>query len=268
LIIGAIANQVLLNYIAVSMNKLVSLLIIYFVCTFYCNDSLAQAHQNDTLRQHLMAANMDNFYNKVIGRQSRLYNGFAYQMVTINSPGNAYFKDSTRLATGNVKYGGILYRNIPLLYDIYKDLLISRTENGLFLFSFINEQVDNFDLLDHHFINLPAADPGNIVAAGFYDELYTGNQIQLLVKRAKIFQEDFHGARDGRISFNALVNDKYYLKKDSVYYRISSNGKFLNVLGDKKKELKKYLKDNNINYKANPEQAMLLMANYYNSVTK
>jgi hypothetical protein len=250
------------------MNKLVSLLIIYFVCTFYCNDSLAQAHQDDTLRQHLMTANMDNFYNKAIGRQSRLYNGFAYQLVTINSPGNAYFKDSTRLATGNVKYGGILYRNIPLLYDIYKDLLISRTENGLFMFSLIKEQVSYFDLLGHHFINLPAADTDNVVATGYYDELYNGDKLQLLVKRVKIFQEIFNSTRDGRIAFNALINDKYYLKKDSLYYKVSSSSKFLNVLGDKKKELKKYLNDKNINYKANPEQAMILLARYYDSLTK
>jgi hypothetical protein len=250
------------------MNKLYALLVITFICAFYCSDSHAQVNQQDTVQQHLMAANMDSFYNKAIGRQSRLYNGFAYQMVTINSPGNAYFKDSTHVTNGNVNYGGIRYHDVPLLYDTYKDVLVGRTENGLFLFSLIKEQVANFDLLGHHFINLQAADPENVVTDGYYDELYNNGQIQLLVKRVKIFQEDFHGARDGRISYNALINDKYYLKKDSVYYKINSSGKFLNVLGDKKKELKKYLKDNNINYKANPEQAMLLMARYYNGLTK
>lgn len=250
------------------MIKLVSLLVICFVYTFYCNDSRAQAHPEDTLQQHLMAVNMDNFYNKAIGRQSRLYSGFAYKMVTINSPGNAYFKDSTRVANGNVTYDGILYRNVPLLYDVYKDLLVSRTENGLFLFSMLNEQVANFDLLGHHFINLQTADTNNVITPGFYDELYANNQIQLLVKRKKIFQEDFHGTREGKISFNALISDKYYLKKDNLYYKVGSSGSFLDVLSDKKSELKKYIKDNNIKYKNDPEQAMILLAKYYNSLTQ
>lgn len=250
------------------MNKLVALLLTCLVSIFYHGDSRAQAIPEDTLRQHLVAANMDSFYNKAIGRESRLYNGFAYQMVAINSSGNAYFKDSTQLVNGNVTYGGIPYHDIPLLYDTYKDVLISRTENGLFLFSLIKEQVHNFDVLGHHFINLPAADSNNIVAAGYYDELYTDGKVQLLVKRVKIFQEDVNIIREGKISFKALVNDKYYLKKDGVYYKAGSSGKFLNVLGDKKKELKKYLKDNNIDYRANPEQAMILLAKHYNSLTK
>lgn len=250
------------------MIKLVSLLVIGFICVFYCHDSRAQVRPGDTLQQHLMAVNMDNLYNKAIGRQSRLYSGFAYKMVAINSPGNAYFKDSTHVTNGNVTYGGILYRNIPLLYDIYKDLLVSRTENGLFLYSLINEQVDNFDLLDHHFINLRTADTENVVAAGYYDELYANNQIQLLVKRKKNFQEDFHGPREGKISFNALISDKYYLKKDNLYYKVGSSSSFINVLSDKKSELKRYLKDNNIKYKTDPERAMILLAKYYNSLTK
>ncbi len=250
------------------MIKLVSLLVICFVCTFYCNDSRAQVHPEDTLQQHLMAINMDNFYNKAIGRQSRLYSGFAYQMVTINSPGNAYFKDSTHVANGNVTYDGILYRNVPLLYDIYKDLLVSRTENGLFLYTLLNEKVDKFDLLGHHFINLPTADTNNVISPGFYDELYANNQIQLLVKRKKVFQEDFHGTSGDKMSFTVLINDKYYLKKDNLYYKVGSSGSFLNVLSDKKNELKKYLKDNNIKYKSDPEQAMILLAKYYNSLTK
>ncbi|MES2376201.1 MAG: hypothetical protein V4553_06475 [Bacteroidota bacterium] len=250
------------------MVKRFVLLIISFICTFYYNDCHAQAQQADTIQQRVMAVNMEHFFNKAIGRQSRLYNGFAYQLVGINSPGNAYFNDTTSLVNGNVRYGGLSYRNVPLLYDIYNDVLVSRLMGGALLFSLVTEQVDDFDLFGHHFINLHAADVNNVISAGYYDELYNSNQIQLLAKRNKTFQQDIQGVRNGRISFSVLLNDRYYLKKDSLYYKISGSGKFLTLLGDKKKELRKYLKDNNIRYNDNPEQTMVLLTKYYDSLKK
>jgi len=63
------------------------------------------------------------------------------------------------------------------------------------------------------------------------------------------------------------TDKNYYLKKGGVYYEVNSRGKFLDVLQDKKKELKKYLKDNNISYGDNPELAMAALATYYDSLT-
>ncbi|MBC7399358.1 MAG: hypothetical protein H7289_05380, partial [Mucilaginibacter sp.] len=63
------------------------------------------------------------------------------------------------------------------------------------------------------------------------------------------------------------LETNYFLKKDGIYYDVNSRGKFYDVLKDKEKELKKYLKDNNINYGDNPASAMTALANYYDTLT-
>ena len=72
-----------------------------------------------------------------------------------------------------------------------------------------------------------------------------------------------------RLAVKALFYNKndYYMKKGDAYYKIGSKGSVLKLLKDKKSELQKYIKQNNINYGDNPEDAMAKIASYYDHLT-
>ena len=226
---------------------------------------MGQEKNADTAQQHRISENMDNAFNKAIGNQSRLYNGLSYKLYDDrNSVGNAYFKDTVGLVNGSVNYDGIVYTDVPLIYDIYHDLLVSRLYNGVLLYQLLSENVIDFDVFGHHFIRIQPGNASKLVPVGFYDELYN-KKLQLLAKRTKSIQKGTRGYGVPIITYSSENN--YYLKKGDLYYDVNSRGKFFDVLKDKKKELKKYVKDNNISFGDNPEQVMTTLANYYDKLT-
>jgi len=95
----------------------------------------------------------------------------------------------------------------------------------------------------------------------FYDELYN-NKMQLLVKREKSRQQEGTSART-----IFLTKNTYYLKKGGIYYTVNTKGQFLDILADKKKELKKYIKENNIDFSENHDRALVLVTAYYNKIS-
>jgi hypothetical protein len=149
---------------------------------------------------------------------------------------------------------------------MFKDVVAVRLYNKFSIFSLLNERVQSFDLLNHHFIYIKS-DSLNVnshIGTGFYDQLYKGN-LQVLVKRSKSLQNTSGMAT---IETYFTSSKSYYLKKGDSYYSVSSQSSLLNVLKDKKKELQQYIKASKIKFKDNPEQAMALIAAQYDEISK
>src|SRR5476649_1183651 len=69
-------------------------------------------------------------YQKAISAQSRLYRGLGFEFYDLQSPSKPYFKDSVAFTNGSVKYDGDVFKNVPLLYDLNKQLLITFLYNN------------------------------------------------------------------------------------------------------------------------------------------
>ncbi|MBC7400864.1 MAG: hypothetical protein H7289_13060, partial [Mucilaginibacter sp.] len=222
------------------MLKNFNCILLTLCCAFFLTRAHAQSSGSDTAQQRLVTANMEAAFNKTVGIQSHLYKGAAYERYLKPTRGNAYFNDTTALFNGSVTYGGVIYRDVPLSYDVEQDLLISRMKDNLFLYKFDSKDVNSFDLTGHHFIRIQPANATKRVPAGFYDELYN-NKLQLLAKLKKVVTKGTRGFGVPVLIYTLETN--YFLKKDGIYYDVNSRGKFYDVLKDKEKELKKYLKD-------------------------
>lgn len=243
------------------MNKPFLQLIILYCAIFYNSHVLGQNRGNDSL--HQPEASITNSFNKAMGKQAGLYNGPEFVPYGFISPTNANFKDSVTFVIGNVNYDGVLYTRVPLIYDLHQELLITRLYNGFTSYSLLNEKVDNFDMLDHHFIRFQPDDTNKIMTAGFYDELYN-NKLQVLAKRYKDLQEEH---LEYAITNVFSEKDNYFLKKGNKYYSVKNSSDFLKVLNDKKIELKKYVKDNKLDFRKNREASMIMLVSYYDKIT-
>ena len=64
-----------------------------------------------------------------------------------------------------------------------------------------------------------------------------------------------------------VQSDTYFLNKEGVLYPIKSQSSILKLLKAKKSEIVQNLKRNDINFRENPEKAMIKIAAYYDQIT-
>jgi len=236
------------------------------LCLIVSKNSFSQEAKIDSSSQQgALNSTLSLFYASV-GKQSSLYNGTEYTYYDPIITGNAYFSDVKAFSPGSINYNGVTFNQVPMLYDVYSDQVIVLLYNHFTKIALVKDKVASFDYLDHHFINIVADTlaSNTILLSGYYDELYNGKS-QVLAKREKNIQ-----TTSGQTSIESYFNPvkSYYLRKNNVYYSISSKGSMLDVLKDKKKQLQQYIRASQINFRKDPEEAMVKIASYYDQISK
>lgn len=245
-------------------NNLITALLLCCILLCFKNSSAQTSASSFPPSSPAASATIKNF-NDEIGRQSWLYNGPAYDLGKRIIQGNPNFLDTTVAdKEGIVVYYGFSYKNVPLVYDIRNDLLVTVLHDDISRYCLLNEKVSEFTIFSHRFIRVnPDTIGSKIIKPGFYDEIYNG-KLQVLVKPTKII----HVVK-GIMSPDDYYEPKtyYFLKKNGIYHAIASEGDILDLLADHKKELKKYIRDNKIKYRQSPADAMFMLAAYYDKLT-
>jgi hypothetical protein len=242
--------------------------IISFMVTTAAAKTLGQSAQNDTATSQRGLNNIvANFYI-AIGQQSRLYSGHEYIGYDRTIKGNALYPwDVQTWSTGAVTYDGIVYTGVPMMYDVYKDVLVSLLYNHFSMYTLLSERVSDFTFAGHHFVRINAdnmvGDKSGI-ETGFYDQIYSG-KTEVLARRTKTLQNSTNQTLALETYF--IDHTAYYVKKGNLFYKVSGQGAFLNVLKDKKQALQKYMKDNSIKFREDPEVAMAKLAAYYDQAS-
>ncbi|MBS1526321.1 MAG: hypothetical protein JST19_11770 [Bacteroidetes bacterium] len=229
----------------------------------FSKSSAQEAQSDSAFLQNALSQTVDNF-NTAMGEQARLYNGHEYLPYDRSIQGNALYPPAAKsLETGEITYDGFVYKKVPMMYDIYKDAVVVLLYNKFSMFSLLSERVSDFTLLGHHFVRVDAdtlKDDKSGMTTGFYDQLY-GGKTEVLAKRTKTIQNSTNSAIILETYF--IEKNEYYVRKGKTYYKVGGKGSFLNVLKDKKALLQRYMKDQQIDYRANPELAMAQLAAYY-----
>jgi len=241
--------------------------LLFFLTSFLAGRSSAQQAQTDSAAlQSSIDHTAASFYT-AIGQESRLYNGPEYHGYDRIIKGNALFPlDAQTWAQGEVTYDGVHYKGVPIEYDIYKDMVIVLLYNHFSMYSLLNERVHDFDLMGHHFVRISADSLVNDKAGiltGYYDQLY-GGKTEVLARWTKSIQHS--AAQVNVLETYFTENHDYYLRKGKTYYKVNSQSAFMNALKDKKPALQKYLRDNNMKFRQNPEVAMAALAAYYDKL--
>lgn len=226
----------------------------------------SQSVKIDDVEGHAKAEkNIETYFNKAIGSQSRLFNGFSYVGYRSNIDGSPYFLEENLFRNGTVFYDGFKYENVPLLYDVYKDMLISKNYESSLQFSLISDRVSSFTILDHHHVYINTSkDSINIpFKSGFLELLHDG-KAQVLVKRSSSLQQT-SGTSDLRKYF--LSRTQFFVKKDGNYFKITNESSFLKLFKDHKAEMKRLLKTNAVKFRKEPTKAMVLLATYFDNLS-
>jgi hypothetical protein len=239
-------------------------LLFFFSCFFVTAG--ASFGQDSATENHFVKdaeSNAVDAYYRFTDKRARLYNGTEHIGYLYNIKGFAYYVQNT-WDKGSVFYDGLLFEQVPMLYDLYQDVVVILHFNGYRL-NLLSERVKEFNLLDHHFVRYvydSMAPPlSTVPVTGFYDQLYEG-KIMVLAKRQKLLDEKLTDV----VEYEFLPKTSFYIYKDSVYHSCKTYRGLRNALSDKSKDVRRYLRKNKIKFKDNPEYAIVQAAKYYDTL--
>lgn len=215
------------------------------------------AAQNDSTFVADARKNAIQLYTQSIGVQSHLFNGSEYREYVPQGDEFPYLYDD--VMTGGIKYNGQVYENIPLQYDLEKDQVITSYPYGSTV-QLIRSNVEYFDIEGHRFVRLDY----DKVAEGFYDLLYDG-KMKFYARREKQRVSRIYG-NQAETYFDELV--KHLILKDGVFYPVRGKRSVMALMKDRKKELKRALREKKMLFGENREKSVTLLLTRYEQITK
>lgn len=222
-------------------------LIFCTLALIYCSSAHLQAQS----RQIVLDTNLFNtpeiWFDSLVGRSnSSLINGPEYIVDYIGRTSHPFFI-SKNWQKGDIFYQGNLYREVPLLYDIYQDILLLKHLDKDLLPVFLRVQtdrVDYFKVHDHLFMWFALPDSSGMdLNPGFYDLIYEGQSHLLLARRIK---RDF--IERSRREFEEA--HKFYLISQGHFIPVKTKKDFYELYPNQISDIKAYIKANKL--KINP----------------
>ncbi|WP_113651902.1 hypothetical protein [Pedobacter namyangjuensis] len=208
-------------------------------------DSLAKLSYNNAL----------SFYRVSLNENVRFVNGETYYSYGTNVGGSAVFGDST-FVNGTLVYEGLTYIEIPLMYDLYIDKLVSVTNTGAF--SIVSEKIDQFRMGSHSFINLESIVLDKKNVSGFFEVKYKG-KLGVYVKHRRELK--FSLNKETPYYFNP--KKLLYVEMNNNLHEVSNESSLLNIFSNKKKEVIQYVRENGLKFKQDPEKFTVEVVKYY-----
>jgi hypothetical protein len=231
----------------------------FFLFIFLLNSLSAQ----DSTTEEAGASKTIAFYYKYIGENAHLYNGSEHGPYDFRIKGHPYYLSNV-LAPGIVNYDGTLYQQVNIALDIVRDELTANRFNNNFRMRLASEKISYFSFLNHFFVRLVQdSSRQSSLPTGFYDRLYNG-QVKLYAKRHKKIDESISPEEGDKLWFTE--NDSYFIFLKDRYYPVKSKKELFDIFKDRKKDLKKFIRKNKLDFKEDPETTILKSVEYCNQL--
>ncbi len=162
--------------------------------------------------------------------------------------GEPFYK-SRNFDYGQLRINSIDYEGVPLLYDSYRDYLV--TFHPIYKQKILlkAEKVDEFVLFEKDkFKFFPGNESFSRHNNGFYQVLHDG-EIKVLVKRYKTLKE----TKDLRESLDQLIEkEEYFLWFEEQFEKVDKKNSAIKLLGLDRKEVKQQLNWSSYEIRQNP----------------
>jgi hypothetical protein len=224
----------------------------------------AQSLEEDSSFYSAAISNAIRVYHSYLTPEPGLYNGSEYAGYPIRLTEGHQFFNTNELVNGSIVYDSVLYENVLMQIDLITEHVIINSFGSGYYIQLINEKISSFKLLDHTFIRLVKDSANsNVISTGFYERLYAGN-ITVLKKEQKKLRENVSVTTG--VTGSVTENDFYYLKKAGKFYDVKNKNALLEILQDKKKELKQFMHKNKLKFRKDPDNVLIKVAGYYDTL--
>ena len=238
------------------------LLLMIIVSLMFYSTVLAQYETKDLNLEE----DVTPWFLEAIGReQTKLVSGSYHQIQRGSSITHQFFKENGWTSTSIIYYGKEFHLS-GAMYDLEFDHILLRHPTQIRLSSqpikLHQDKVSFFKIHGHtfRFYNSKDDPPRG---EGFYDELYLGDTVSLIVKRSK----------EKKVKFSELTpiyesNDSYFLKYHGEYIKVNNKRSIFRILKPYKKDLKKFIRRNGLKIKVGSDHDLVMLLDYFESVIK
>lgn len=211
----------------------------------------------DTSATPATRAAISAFYAKLLP-SALLYNGTEFQDYDTAVAGIPFYPDAS-LHTGMISYGGIRYSGVRMMYDVYKDRLVINSYNNHLLMPAM-ASIDTFYFYGRAYERLRPDTLHGFPGEGIYEVVYAG-RVSLLARHVKTIQSD---PRDRHKYF--MDQTRYYLVRGGAYHAAGTPKALLELLSDHKKEMRQFIRQNNLRFEDNATEDMKSVITYYDQL--
>lgn len=231
-------------------------------CTTITN---AQYNASDSLVYQKSKEEAISFYHEYVKNESGLYNGSQYVVYAQTIQEGIPFFETPNPTKGSVVYYGILYENVPLLYDILKGQLITLIPVSNYLINLNAERVTSFEILNHNFTRLERDSVNKTIKTGFYEILYDG-KTTVYKKQTKVVGEDLSQAK---LRNFIVESNSFYIKKANTFYAVSNKSSLLAIFKERKKEIQEFIRKNKLSVRKDTDKDNSLpkIAAFYDEIS-
>lgn len=205
-----------------------------------------------------------NAYLKAVGNHTIIYTGkeeTKYPTYVLNHP----YLDTKEFREGRLSFDGIIYPHVKMRLNLHKDELVVFSPDNRFSVILPSDRVD-FATIDSLYIiySRPEKDSLNL-PEGYHVRLYNGTYE--VWKRETMFLEST--IKDMLVELSFSRKRRFYIRKDGTFHPVSSKKTVLKLFETtKQKELKKYIKQHRLNFKKVPDEAIVSVVNYYETLSR
>jgi hypothetical protein len=193
------------------------------------NNDFIQTAQNNAFEQ----------YHKSRSEKLEIYKGKQYYNYRYHI-GQPYFHiNDFRPAT--IHYDGIQYDNIPLMYDLVRDEVVILHFNDYTKLILVNDYVESFTVSGYKYVHLRKNNV--VIPNGLYQVLYEGD--------VKCYKKNIKRKREKTtnliLELEIVESKKYFLENENgIVVSFQKMSGLLRNLKEKRRELKKYIKENTL----------------------
>jgi len=187
------------------------------------------------------------YIGNLYGTNDIVVNGRSYIPGHFNAKGDPYFF-SDKWTESTLVIDGKKYNKQEILYNIDIEKLIlksSQKRNEEVLLVLNTEFVDAFYLGKHHFVNGAKNFPDSKFP-GFVEKVYSGN-FDIVIRYQKSFISNYTANTPN--GFYSGTKSEIYIFKEGKLNKLPTKKALLEYFPDQKKEIKKFIRKNNIKYK-------------------
>lgn len=178
--------------------------------------------------------------------------------------GDPYFF-SKNFETGKLTINGITYQNVPLLYNIYTDEIITFHPEHKQRVLIKTEKINGFSYLDDpksSFIKIAENPDYSHHGNGFY-EMITSGKVDLLNKHYKTRKEK---REISKYTSEFLEKNDFWLRKGDEMRLVKKKSDVFDFLGLEKRDVRTMAREQNLIFKSNKRAYLMMVVSYFNSL--
>jgi hypothetical protein len=202
-------------------------------------------------------------YMGAVKEYAAVYNGIEqipYPAHLLNHP----YLNTSGFVSGTIGYNGVLYKDIPMRLDMFREELIVRSTDKPFNIVLEYEKLDYAQIGESTVLSSYNKSWQNRPSGKYFVLLYE-NQHTVLKQYVVSYVERIN--RTG-VEASFKIQERYYICKDGTMYPVKNKKTVLSVFADRKEELGKYIREHKLKFGKQPGQAIIAIVEQYENLSK